>query len=198
MRQINKEKFITVVSGLPRSGTSLLMQMLQAGGMNIYSDNLRTADTDNPLGYFESEKVKSLPQSAAWLDEVAGKAVKVISWLLPNLPGNYHYKIIFMERDLNEIIASQNKMLRRKNAQPGQQSAEQLFALFSKHLSVVKKQIRQTRFMEIIFVDYRDLIDHPQNISMQIARFLGADLNITAMIKAVQPQLYRNRLESQR
>src|ERR1043165_1737839 len=108
----NKRKPITVVSGLPRSGTSMMMKMLEAGGMSLLVDNLRTADDDNPAGYYEFEPVKKLSQGDFdWLEEAQGKAVKVIAALLADLPSAYTYQIIFMRRDMFEILASQNKML---------------------------------------------------------------------------------------
>src|SRR5215813_2579369 len=103
---------IIVVSGLPRSGTSMMMKMLAAGGLPVLVDAIRAADDDNPNGYFEFEPVKQLADGQnEWLTEAGGKVVKIISALLEYLPKSYHYKIIFMERELKEILASQQKML---------------------------------------------------------------------------------------
>ena len=107
------ETEIIIVSGLPRSGTSLLMQMLAAGGIMVITDKLRTADADNPRGYYEFELVKKIKQDASWLPQVRGKAVKMISQLLYDLPGSESYRVILMERDLDEVLVSQEKMLER-------------------------------------------------------------------------------------
>src|SRR5437660_12828449 len=104
---------IIIVSGLPRSGTSLMMQMLENGGVPVVTDHIRTADTDNPRGYYEFEQVKKIKQDASWLPATRGKAVKMVSQLLYDLPTSERYKIIFMERDLDEVLASQEKMLER-------------------------------------------------------------------------------------
>src|ERR1700730_12243612 len=104
---------IIVVSGLPRSGTSLMMQMLENGGVAVVTDNIRTADTDNPRGYYEFEKVKKLKQDASWLPETRGKAFKMVSQLLYDLPASESYRILFMKRDFEEMLLSQEKMLER-------------------------------------------------------------------------------------
>src|SRR5713101_3371282 len=111
---------IIIVSGLPRSGTSLMMQMLENGGVEIVTDNIRAADTDNPRGYYEFEKVKKIKQDASWLPATRGKAFKMVSQLLYDLPTSEQYRIIFMERDLEEVLLSQEKMLQRlgRNAAP--------------------------------------------------------------------------------
>src|SRR3569833_79554 len=105
--------FITVVSGLPRSGTSMMMQMLAAGGMPMLTDGVRGPDPDNPRGYFAFGPVKRTPQDARWLAGAPGKAVKVVHSLLPALPGGYEYRVLFMLRDMHEVLASQDTMLRR-------------------------------------------------------------------------------------
>ena len=110
---------IVVVSGLPRSGTSLMMQMLQAGGMPLLIDDLRPADTDNPNGYWEYEPVKRLQQDNSWIPQAEGKAVKVVSALLQYLPPQHTYKIIFMQRPMQEVLASQTVMLERRGEQSG-------------------------------------------------------------------------------
>ena len=106
-------RFVTVVSGLPRSGTSLMMQMLAAGGVELLIDQIRRADADNPRGYFELEAVKRTRQDASWLDDAAGKAVKVIHLLLRDLPDDREYRVVMMSRDLDEVLASQQAMLAR-------------------------------------------------------------------------------------
>ena len=116
-RRLRFGKSIIVVSGLPRSGTSMMMRMLEAGGIEIMTDDQRAADVDHPRGYFELERVKELDKGGdkSWLDGARGKAIKIISFLLRELPPDYHCKVIFMRRGIDEIIASQNKMLERRN-----------------------------------------------------------------------------------
>src|SRR6185369_5935200 len=105
---------VIIVSGLPRSGTSMMMSMLVAGGIKAMTDSIRTADEDNPKGYFELEKVKELEKDHLWLSDAAGKAIKIISALLKHLPREYPYKTIFMRREMKEILASQRQMLIRR------------------------------------------------------------------------------------
>jgi hypothetical protein len=114
---------IIVVSGLPRSGTSVMMQMLDNGGIPVVTDNIRTADTDNPRGYYEYEQVKKIREDAAWVPATRGKAFKMVSQLLYDLPAQEQYHVIFMERDLDEMLASQEKMLQRlgRKAAPREQ-----------------------------------------------------------------------------
>src|SRR5262249_30630691 len=102
---------IIIVSGLPRSGTSLMMQMLDGGGVPVLTDNIRAADTDNPRGYYEFEPVKATKRDATWLPAARGKAVKMVSQLLYHLPPGETYRVLFLERDLEEVLASQEKML---------------------------------------------------------------------------------------
>ncbi|MCA1601952.1 MAG: sulfotransferase [Acidobacteria bacterium] len=125
------EESIIIVSGLPRSGTSMMMRMLEAGGINVLTDGIRKADEDNPEGYYEVELVKTLKQQSdkLWLGDARGKAVKVISALLDTLPQSYRYKVIFMNRNLAEVIASQNKMRARKGDH-SESSDEEMSRLF--------------------------------------------------------------------
>jgi hypothetical protein len=109
------EESLVVVTGLPRSGTSMLMQMLAAGGMRFLSDGLREADEDNPRGYLEFEPVKNLLKDSKWLFEGAGKAVKIVAPLLAALPPGLACRVILSERDLDEVLDSQERMLVRRN-----------------------------------------------------------------------------------
>ena len=106
-------KFITIVSGLPRSGTSMMMRMLEAGGMPVITDNLRTADDDNPRGYFEFEPAKKTKDDPSWLNAAEGKAVKMIYKLLYDLPDRLEYRVLIMRRNMQEVLTSQRKMLDR-------------------------------------------------------------------------------------
>ena len=129
-----EREIVTVVSGLPRSGTSMMMRMLEAGGMEPVTDDLRTADEDNPKGYYEFERVKDLERDQAWLEDARGRFVKVISMLLRHLPSGHRYKIIFMRRKMEEILASQRQMLVRRGEWPDRVSDARMAEMFAKHL----------------------------------------------------------------
>ena len=128
------QQIITIVSGLPRSGTSMMMKMLEAGGMQVLTDHIRTADEDNPKGYYEFERVKQIEHDQAWLPDAQGKVVKMISALLKHLPSSYTYKVIFMRRNIDEILASQKQMLIRRGEPTDVVSDEKLTELFDRHI----------------------------------------------------------------
>src|SRR5882757_5861307 len=130
---------VTIVSGLPRSGTSLMMQMLQAGGMQLLTDGLRTSDEHNPRGYFEHEKVKHGRNDLSWLEQAGGKAVKVIHLLLPHLPADRNYRVIFMVRNLEEVIASQRVMLKQQRRPAATLADEKLAEVFETQLNTVRR-----------------------------------------------------------
>lgn len=186
---------ITIVSGLPRSGTSMTMQMLSAGGMEILTDEIRTADTDNPRGYYEYEPVKSMKKEPACLREEDGKAVKVVSPLLRELPLGQKYKIIFMRRNLREICSSQSAMLSRMNQQ---NTDGNLRKAYKKHLKETRAWIEKQNLMEVLYLDHRKVLKNPRWAAEQIEVFLDADLDVERMAQAVDPSLYRNRLPSSR
>ncbi|MGH9339928.1 MAG: sulfotransferase [Acidobacteriota bacterium] len=185
---------IIVVSGLPRSGTSMLMKMLEAGGMEIFSDGLRQSDEDNPKGYFEFERIKNLhkEKDKSWLAETRGKAVKIISDLLTELPGEHRYKIIFMHRDLDEVIASQNKMLTRRGESLAQDD-QKIRELFSSHLRRVGVWLRKQSNIEVVDLHYREILDDPLAQAQLMRRFLDLSLDAEKMAQAVDSTLYRNR-----
>jgi hypothetical protein len=187
---------IIVVSGLPRSGTSLMMQMLHRGGIPVMTDERRTADIDNPAGYFEFEAVKNLREDSSWIPSARGKAVKMISMLLYDLPVGEHYRILFMERNPEEVIQSQEKMLRRLN-QPVAPREEMLEA-FRLHLSRLAAVIAARNDVTLLRVPYRKLVESPQEGVERISSFLGGVPDVTAMVEAVNPELYRNRSEPAR
>ena len=191
--KIPLEDFITVVSGLPRSGTSMMMQMLGAGGIDVVTDDVRKADEDNPRGYFELEHVKKLKENNDWLAGCRGKAVKVISLLLFDLPSSYHYKIIFMQRNMFEVLASQKVMLKRRGEIGDGISDEEMAKKFEKHIMQVEDWIAQQRNMEVLYVSYNEVIKNPLFYSETVNRFLGQDFNTKAMSEAVEKKLYRQR-----
>lgn len=186
-------KFISVVSGLPRSGTSLLMQMLAAGGILPLTDAQRVADVDNPKGYFEYERVKGLPADTAWLDEANGRAVKVIHRLLVHLPADHEYKVLFVERELAEVIASQGKMLARLGKTGGGLPPERMKAIFRQEVDRVLARIEGKPGIHLLRVQHADLIHSPEKEASRINVFLGGGLDEAAMAAAVDPALHRNK-----
>ena len=186
---------IVVVSGLPRSGTSMMMKMLQAGGMPLYVDDVRMPDEDNPIGYYELEEVKSLlkEEDKAWLGEGKGKAIKIVSTLLPGLPSNHFYKVIFMQRHLDEVILSQNKMLRRRGEPVDESGDERMRGTLEKHLVKTKLWMDDQLNFAVVDVPYREVIADPQRQAQRVRNFLAVDLDVENMASAVDRSLYRNR-----
>jgi hypothetical protein len=169
-----------------------MMQMLQAGGVEILSDGTRQPDLDNPKGYLEYEPVKSLRRDNSWLKTAAGKAVKAISSLLPYLHPDLSYKIIFMKRPLAEVIASQKKMLKRLGKKGNPDSFDTLRDLLAKQSAQTDRWLRSQRHMAVLTVRYRDAVLKPEDTALAVSRFLGMHLDITAMCCVVDPNLYRN------
>jgi hypothetical protein len=189
----NGRQPVIVVSGLPRSGTSLMMKMLAEGGLPIITDEIRRPDDDNPNGYFELEVVRHLKKGdATWLKDMNGKGVKVISALLEYLPPEYQYKIIFMERDSRETLASQKKMLDHRG-QTSKLSDEEMEQQFQTHLAAMKPWLVRQPNMEVLYVNYNALITEPGPFCEQIADFLDLPLNESRMLAVPDEQLYRNR-----
>lgn len=185
---------IVVVSGLPRSGTSMMMQILEAGGFPILTDYLRTADTSNPKGYYEYERVKKLKGGdMEWVQEARGKAVKVISDLLEFLPAQYSYKVIFMQRHVEEVLASQRKMLLRRGEDAGKISDEQFAGLYTKHLAKVQAWLSHQPNMNVFYVSYNEVLENPERPLNNVNLFLGDGLDIPRMCSVVDTILYRNR-----
>lgn len=187
-----QENLITIVSGLPRSGTSMLMQMLKNGGMEILSDKVRQADENNPKGYWEYEKVKTLPEENRWLLRADDKAIKIIAQLLKYIPIQQHYKVIFMERDMEEILASQDKMLEKMNKKDIINQSI-LKAAFSRQLEEVKIWLRKSANIETLYLSYTDVIENPIQAANQVNQFLNNSLNVTKMAASVDATLYRQK-----
>ena len=167
-----------------------MMQMLAAGGMELLTDHERKADADNPRGYCEWEPAKQLPQQPELIDAAEGKAVKVISQLLPFLPDGRSYKVLFMERPLPEVLASQKEMLRRRGAVDAAKD-EVMAGLFTKHLQEIRERIAGR--MPVLFVAYPKLISEPVALAEGVRDFLGTELDVRAMATQADPGLYRNR-----
>jgi hypothetical protein len=183
---------ITIVSGLPRSGTSLMMQMLAAGGMTLLTDFERKPDVDNPRGYCEWEPARLLPKQPDNIDKAEGKAVKVVSQLLLSVPEGREYKVIFMERPLPEILASQDEMLRRRGKSDAA-SHDLLTSAFKDHLREVSASLERRDDMSVFRMGYRRLLQDPIAHAKAVKDFLALDLNVEAMAEQVDLSLYRNR-----
>ena len=150
---------IVIVSGLPRSGTSMMMKMLEAGGIPPLTDKLRTADNDNPKGYYEFERVKQMDKGdTAWMAQAQGKVVKVISALLKHLPAGYNYQVIFLRRHMSEILASQRKMLINRGEDPDKMDDAQMTMLFENHVRQVESWLAQQPNIEVLYVHYSDCL----------------------------------------
>ena len=188
-----KRDYITIVSGLPRSGTSLAMSSISAGGIEPLVDHIRKADEDNPKGYYEFEPVKKTKTDAAWLDDASGKVVKMVYRLLYDLPDTHWYKVVFMQRDLNEVLASQSKMLERSGKSAGALPDEKMQTLFSAELTRCKKWMAEQPNVKVLHVDHRDMITDSLEQARKISEFLDGGLDVNAMAAVVDPDLYRNR-----
>jgi hypothetical protein len=190
-----KRQPIVVVSGLPRSGTSMAMRMLDAGGMPILTDGVRGADDSNIHGYYELEAVKNLHEGGdtAWFTSARGKAVKIVSFLLTWLPETHDYRVIFMRRDLDEVVASQHAMLARRDEPAGSADPDRTRAIYEQHLDEVARLLAKRDCFSVADVDYRQVLDHPREEAQRMNAFTGATLDVDAMAGAVDRRLYRSR-----
>ncbi len=186
---------IVVVSGLPRSGTSLMMQMLAAGGLPVHSDGERKSDSDNPKGYFEWERIKQLPKDPSLIAETEGKVVKVISQLVLSLPPDHEYRVIFMQRPLPEVLKSQDEMLRRRGNADSNTHTSAIEEAFQRHLIDVNKWLAGKPNVQVSRVHYHRVLREPKAVAEEIAAFLQVPLDIEAMVRQVDTSLYRNRMK---
>jgi len=195
-RRLRYGRPIVVVSGLPRSGTSMLMKMLEAGGIPLVVDGLRVADEDNPKGYYEDERVKNLGQDRdrSWLGAARGKAIKIISYLLKDLPPHYNYRVLFMRRSLKEVLASQGKMLDRRG-EASETGDDRMKELFESDLWKAGYLLKHQPQFEVLEVQYKDVVANAREQAQRISRFLGGGLDADAMAGVVDRQLYRNRAD---
>lgn len=182
---------IVIVSGLPRSGTSLMMQMLDHGGIEAVSDGIRSPDVDNPRGYYEFEIVKKIKEDASWIPETRGKVFKMVSQLLYDLPKSETYRIVFMQRDFDEMLASQEKMLARlgRPIHP----RDDIKRAFRAHLEKLHAWLPKQENMHVLVVRHHDLVADTQAQVARVNEFFGGRLDESKMIAAVDPSLYRNR-----
>jgi hypothetical protein len=185
--------FVTVVSGLPRSGTSMMMQVLEAGGMPMLTDHIRKSDEDNPKGYYEFEPVKKTSEDSSWVPDAVGKVIKMVYRLLYDLPGDYKYRVVFMRRNIEEILVSQDKMLERSGQKGADISNEKLAELFKTDLEKVDKWIAEQDNFSVISVNYKQMIESPEDECQRVNNFLSGILDVDKMLSVVDPSLYRNR-----
>jgi hypothetical protein len=185
--------FLTIVSGLPRSGTSMMMSMLDAGGIPLLTDHVRAADEDNPRGYYEFEPVKQTKKDASWLNGAEGKVVKMVYRLLYDLPPDREYRVVFMQRHLAEVVASQNVMLERQGKTGGGLGDDKLIALFKAELAKVDEWLRARPNFRVMYAQYNEMLRDPGPTVHALNEFLGGGLNAAAMLKVVEPSLYRQR-----
>ena len=185
--------FVTIVSGIPRSGTSMMLRMLAAGGLEILTDGVRGADADNPHGYFEWEPVKSLKRDAAWVAGAVGKGVKVIYYSLADLPAGYRYRVIFMHRDLDQVLASQTAMLKRRGVTGAAPDDATMKRLFESELEEIAEWLASRPVFALLNVDYAAVLAAPLDEARRVNAFLGGGLDESAMAGMVDPELYRRR-----
>lgn len=193
MRATMDRDTIAIVSGLPRSGTSMMMRMLEAGGVPVLTDRIRTADADNPEGYYEFERVKQIEEDKAWLPDAEGKVVKMIAALLKHLPPEYRYHVIFMRRKIEEVLASQREMLVRRGEPTDAVPDERMAELFGKHVAQVEAWLAEQPNFEILYVDYGEVLAEPLAQAERVSQFLDCALDIEKMAGVVDPALYRQR-----
>lgn len=191
--RFKKKKPIIVVSGLPRSGTSMTMSMLEAAGIPPLTDQIRQPDSDNPKGYFEFERVKKLRDGdTAWLADAEGKAVKIIASLITYLPPDYEYRVLFMRRKIEEVLASQSMMLENRGEEKNIDDKE-MANLFIKHLRQVRAWMNSQPNLLYLDIDYNDLVENPKPYVRQINQFLDGGLDENKMMAVVDKTLYRQR-----
>jgi hypothetical protein len=187
-----ERNFVTIVSGLPRSGTSMMMRMIDEGGIPALTDNIRKADVDNPKGYYEFEPVKKTKQDPSWLEQAPGKVVKLVHLLLLDLPKGYDYRVIFMRRRLEEVIKSQNVMLEHKGKASQALRDEQVMALFRQQIKQVCDYMDANPNFKYLEVDYNQLLAAPKPWVKTLDEFVGG-LDTARMLEVVDPSLYRQR-----
>lgn len=184
---------VVVVSGLPRSGTSMMMRMLAEGGVPILTDGRRQADPDNPRGYYELEAVKNMARDASWMVDAPGRAVKVISWLLPQLPAKLSYRVVFMRRSLDQVTRSQRAMLERLATTPPGEDENQARRALAEHVVEIETWLEEARHVRLLGVSYERVLAQPRPEIDRVIRFLEPELELdaAAMLRAVEPALRR-------
>jgi hypothetical protein len=172
----------------------MMMKILESAGIPPLTDGLRVADEDNPKGYYEYEQVKNLVEGdTAWLSEAHGKAVKIISALLPYLPLNHQYRIVFMQRKIGEILSSQHKMLINRGVAPNSVCDSDMAASYLRHVKKTELWLKNTAGVQYINIDYNLMLSAPESHLLQLNRFFGGKLDMESMLAGIDPMLYRNR-----
>jgi hypothetical protein len=187
------DRSVTIVTGVPRSGTSLVMQMLAAGGLPIASDGVRRADPDNPRGYFELEAARSLARDASWLPGIAGRAVKLVHTLVPSLPPDLLYRVLIVRRRLDEVLASQRVMLARRGPAPDAAEDVRLLPVLEEQLAGLERWLDAREDLAWLGIDYAELVADPGRVTARMNAFLGGGLDERAMAACVDPALHRER-----
>ncbi len=187
------DDFVTIVSGLPRSGTSMMMQMIDQGGIPALKDEIRIADEDNPKGYYEFEPVKQTKKDPSWLERAGGRVVKMVYRLLYDLPGEYSYRVIFMRRKLEEVVASQNVMLERGGKDGGGLPDGKLLEVFRAEIDKSNRWLAEQPNFEVLYINYNEMIENPAPQVARANEFLGGSLDTKAMMASVDPRLYRQK-----
>lgn len=183
-----------IVSGLPRSGTSMMMQMLAAGGVPLFTDGARVADENNPRGYAEHDRVKGLARDAAWLPAAQGHAIKIVAPLLLSIPPGLRCQVLFLNRDLDEVLASQTKMLQRLNQAGPPGAADRLATLLGQQVARAKTHVTALAGVELLEIEHRRAIASPREVADAVADFLRFDgFDPGAAASAVDPTLHRER-----
>jgi len=192
-RPLRKE--LTIVSGLPRAGTSLVMGLLQEGGIPLLCDDHRPPDEDNPRGYFEYAAVKRTKEDSSWVTEAEGRAVKVILQLLEALPPQHVYRVLFVHRDVREVVASQERMLRRIGAADSVLPFDRLAEIFAAQETSARKWARRQPNVSVLDVDYNQLLSDPEPILEAIIHFACLEASAEKLAERIEPSLYRNRFK---
>ena len=194
-RRVRYGQPIVVVSGLPRSGTSMAMKMLEAGGLALLADSAQPSDVSNPGGSYEFELVKQLDKNGdlTWLRSARGKGVKVSSWLVTRLPESYDYRVIFLQRDLDEVVASQNAMLLQRGEPRGIEDPDSMRQIYRRHLDQVRRFLDERSCFTTLTINYAEVVERPAAEAKRLAEFLHRSLAVELMAAVVDPGLYRNR-----
>jgi hypothetical protein len=192
---IGARPFATVVSGIPRSGTSLVMQMLSAGGIPPLTDGVRAADEDNPRGYLEYEPVKASARDVTWAERARGRCVKVVHALVRHLPESLECRVILLHRPIAQVLDSQAAMLRRGGREPAADgpSEARLGEVLEAQLAEVAAELAARPRWRVLGCAYPELVAEPLRMAREIDAFLGGGLDVAAMVAAVDPRLHRQR-----
>ncbi|MDH3519485.1 MAG: sulfotransferase [Myxococcales bacterium] len=185
--------FVTLVSGVPRSGTSLMMQMLGAGGFPLLTDGLREPDEHNPRGYFEFEAAKRTLRDTSWLAQALGRAVKLVHALVASLPDAYPYRVILLRRPLGQVVASQRAMLARFGGVEGVLPDARLSEIFAAQLADLERWAEGQPRVTLLGVETERLVADPAAVASEVAAFLGGELDEAAMAGAYEPSLWHQR-----